>query len=89
MAKKIYETMSRFTVIARQLEEDEYFGNIMAHKGDYIVKVNDNEYRMDAELFESIFQMSYANLQDFIDQNRDKYDDVTLDILAACFERDH
>lgn len=89
MSKRLWKVSPGLTVVARQLEQDEYFDNKLASKGNYIIKIKDQEYYIPKDLFETIFIKSYSCLQDFIDENRDKYDDTTLDVLSACFERDN
>jgi hypothetical protein len=80
-----YAVKSGFVAIARKLEKDEYFQNVLGHAGDYIVTINKQEYIVRQELFEFFFQRQYSCLDEFIEDKRkdnsSEVVDLTVEVL--------
>jgi hypothetical protein len=86
---KNFQTREKVKVEARQLTEDEYFDNRLANKGGYVVRLCGADYFFEQNLFELVFERKYANLQEFIVESQEKYDDETMEKLLnviAVFE---
>ena len=88
---KTYTTVTGVIVEATEIPTDLHLFNATT-TGGYFIKFIDNkgaageQFYIQEKLFKLLFERRYSSLQEYIDDNRDKYPEQTLNVLADNWE---